>query len=126
MLRGRQAMVYVDNMGSMIWYNKGWAKQCNLGNTVIRAINLITTALHCDFWVEKVPRCSSRETEAADALSKCNYERFLVNMPGAANTMPKVVPKTLLQWMEDPKPDRELGGRILEEMAETTELMGYN
>ena len=39
--------------------------------------------------------------------------------------MPKVVPKALIDWMADPRPDRELGGRILEEMAETTELLGY-
>ena len=31
----------------------------------------------------------------------------------------------LASWMEDPVPDRELGGRILEEMSKTTELLGY-
>jgi hypothetical protein len=40
--------------------------------------------------------------------------------------MPMVVPRALWEWMADPKPDMEFGGRILEEMAETTELMGYS
>jgi hypothetical protein len=125
MLRNKQAVALVDNAGSVIWFNKGWAKKCNLGNTVIRAIHLVATALNCDFWVEKVTRCSSAGTEAADALSKCDYQRFLSHMPEAAGTMPKVVPKSLIDWMADPRPDRELGGRILEEMAKTTELLGY-
>ena len=45
-------------------------------------------------------------------------------MPGA-ESLPRPVPRALLAWMEDPVPDRELGGRILEEMSKTTELLGY-
>ena len=70
-------------------------------------------------------RWSSAGTEAADVLSKCDYQRFLSHMPEAAGTMPRLVPKSLIDWMADPRPDRELGGRILEEMAKTTELLGY-
>jgi hypothetical protein len=126
MLRGRQAVAYVDNAGSVVWYNKGWAKQCNLGNTIIRAIYLVATALNCDFWVEKIGRCSSVETEAADALSKCDYKRFVRNMPEAADSVPRMVPRALLQWMQDPRPDRELGDSILTEMSSYTELLGYS
>jgi hypothetical protein len=124
-MRCRQVVAFVDNEGSVVWYNKGWAKRCNLGNTIIRAVYLVATALNCDFWVEKVGRCSSKETEAADALSKCDYDRFMVNMPDA-DPQPRAVPQTLLAWMADPRPDRELGGRVLEEMGRTVELMGYN
>ena len=124
LLRNTQAVAYVDNAGSVIMYQKGWCTVCNLANTVIRAIYLVATALNCDFWLEKVGRCSSKETEAADALSKCDYYRFLDNMQGA-EPLPRAVPRTLLAWMDDPVPDRGLGGRILEEMSQTTELMGY-
>ena len=124
-LRGRQVVAFVDNDGSVFWYNKGWAKKCNLGNTIIRAIFLIATALDCDFWVEGISRCSSRETEAVDALSKWDYNRFISNMPMAV-PMPRLVPRTLLEWMANPRPDRELGGRLLEEMSKTGEFLGYN
>ena len=124
-VRNKQVVAYVDNMGSVIWHSKGWAKQCNLGNTVIRAVYLVATALNCDLWVEKVSRCSSPETEAVDALSKCDYGRFLHNMP-EADKLPRTVPMALLQWMEDPQPDRDLGDRILREMASSTELLGYS
>ena len=125
LLRNKQAVAFVDNAGSVVWYNKGWAKQCNLGNTVIRAVYLVATALNCDFWVEKISRCSSDQTEAADALSKCDFPRLVQHMPEAAATLPRVVPSTLLEWMADPRPDRDLGGRILEEMSKTTDLLGY-
>ena len=125
LLRNKQAVAFVDNAGSVVWYNKGWAKQCNLGNTVIRAVYLVATALNCDFWVEKISRCSSDQTEAADALSKCDFPRLVQHMPKAATTLPRVVPSTLLEWMADPRPDRDLGGRILEEMSKTVDLLGY-
>lgn len=125
LLRNKQAVAFVDNAGSVVWYNKGWAKQCNLGNTVIRAVYLVATALNCDFWVEKISRCSSDQTEAADALSKCDFPRLVQHMPEAAATLPRVVPSTLLEWMADPRPDRDLGGRILEEMSKTVDLLGY-
>ena len=125
LLRNKQAVAFVDNAGSVVWYNKGWAKQCNLGNTVIRAVYLVATALNCDFWVEKISRCSSDQTEAADALSKCDFPRLVQHMPEATATLPRVVPSTLLEWMADPRPDRDLGGRILEEMSKTTDLLGY-
>ena len=125
LLRNKQAVAFVDNAGSVVWYNKGWAKQCNLGNTVIRAVYLVATALNCDFWVEKISRCSSDQTEAADALSKCDFPRLVQHMPEAATTLPRVVPSTLLEWMADPRPDRDLGGRILEEMSKTADLLGY-
>ena len=124
-LRNRQAVSYVDNAGSVVWFNKGWAKNCNQGNTIIRAIYLVATALNCDLWVEKVSCCTSPQTEAADALSKCDYDRFMMNIP-EADQVPRKVPLTLLQWMEDPRPDRDMGGRILEEMAGSTELLGYS
>ena len=125
LLKNKQAVAYVDNIGSVIIYKKGWSTVCNLANTIVRAIYLVATALHCDFWIEKITRCSNHGAEAADALSKCDYTRFLENMPGA-EAQPRVVPSTLLAWMEDPVPDRELGGRILEEMSQSVELMGYS
>ena len=93
-VRGKQVVTYVDNAGSVQMYNKGWSSKCNLCNTVVRAIHLVAYALKCDFWVQKIKRCSSQESEAADALFKSHRHRFLTNMPGAVGTSSKQVPVT--------------------------------
>ena len=124
-VRGNQVVTYVDNAGSVQMYNKGWSSKCNLCNTVVRAIHLVANALQCDFWVHKVRRCSSQESEAADALSKSHRHRFLANMPGAVGVSSKEVPMTLKDWMGNPVPDRKLGERILDEMKTYTEVLGY-
>ena len=110
---GRQVVAHVDNAGSVFQYNTGWSNTCHLSNTVIRAIYLVATAINCDFWIVKTPRCSSKETEAADALSKCDFDRFMNKMPGA-DRLPVRVPQSLVEWMENPLPDRNLGTRLLE------------
>ena len=114
----------LESCFSVTMYKKGWCKVCNLVNTILRAINMNTTALNCELWIEWILQCSNKEAEAADDLSKCDYLRFIKNLP-CADPMPRAVPRTLLAWMEDPKHHREVGGRILEEMSEATELMGY-
>ena len=124
-VRNRQVVTYVDNAGSVQMYSKGWATQCNLCNSVIRAIHLVAEALKCDFWVEKIKRCSSKESEAADALSKGHRQRFLINMPSAARIFPKKTPETLKKWIENPVPDRKLGERIVEEMGSYTDVLKY-
>ena len=124
-VRNRQVVTYVDNAGSVQMYSKGWATQCNLCNTVIRAIHLVAAALNCDFWVEKITRCSSKESEAADALSKGHRRRFLENMPAAARILPRGVPVALKRWIENPVPDRKLGDKIVDEMRNYTSMLKY-
>ena len=48
--RGKQAVCYIDNDGSVSWFQKGWAKGCNLGNTVLRATYLVANFLNCEMW----------------------------------------------------------------------------
>ena len=124
-VRGRQVITYVDNAGSVQIYKKGWSTKCNLCNTIVRAIHLVACALKCDFWVQKITRCSSAESEAADALSKNHERRFLNNMPKALGRPPKNVPKVLRNWIENPVPDRNLGEKILDEMKRYTDILGY-
>ena len=99
-------------------------------------------------------RCSSPETDCADALSKNNMKNFKA---GAGKILHKYdmdgipplldqgisicptsetnacsvssgrrVPMSVIAWLSDPKPDRFLGHRILEELAgEGVDLLGY-
>ena len=97
---------------------------CDLCNTLLLAIHQVSTALCCETFISSVSRCSSNETNAADALSKCDMGRFLNNMP-EANITPERVPGSLLQWIENPVPDRKLGQRIVKEMSEGWSLVIY-
>ena len=123
-LTGKQLKVYVDNEGSVIMWRKGWCMPCDLCNTLMVALHQISTALACELYLCSIGRCSNPQSEAADALSKCDMARFKQNMP-EANTAPEDVPGALLAWLENPVPDRLLGDRILRQMANKWDLVGY-
>ena len=56
-VRNKNAVAYIDNIGSVLWWQKGWAKGCNLGNTIIRALYLVTKSLNCELFIDHVSRC---------------------------------------------------------------------
>ena len=124
-LSGKQVQVFVDNSGSVALWEKGWSTVCDLCNTILVALHQVSTALACDLFLTNIGRCSTREAEAADALSKCDMRRFLDNMP-EANIAPDKVPGALLKWIENPVPDRQLGGRIILEMTNKWHLITYS
>ena len=93
-LTGKQVEVFVDNVGSVTMWAKGWSTVCDLCNTILVVMHQISTALACELYVTNIGRCSSREANAADALSKCDMSRFLENMP-EANVVPEEVPGSL-------------------------------
>ena len=84
----------------------------------------MSNALACELFITNIGRCSNKESVAADALSKCDRERFLENMP-EANSVPEEVPGELLSWIENPVPDRELGSRIIDEMKSKWIMLQY-
>lgn len=121
----------------------------------MKAIGEVSTALCCTVFITKVSRCSSLETDCADFLSKNKLQLFResalkilhkydmedipviedrgvtvcptsrVNSCSISSGGP--VPSEIIDWLSDPKPDRFLGHRILEEMAKKgIDLMGYS
>ena len=123
-LTGKQVEVFVDNAGSVTMWRKGWSTVCDLCNTLLVALHQVSTALCCELFISNIGRCSNEEAEAADALSKCDMGRFLVNMP-EANIVPEEVPAAVLKWIENPVPDRKLGDKILKELANKFILVKY-
>jgi hypothetical protein len=105
-------------------YRKGWTTACDLCNTLLVALYQVSTALDCELFIYNIMRCSTKEAEAADALSKMDLGRFRRTMPGA-DLAPPEVPGALLAWLEDPLPDRMLGHKILTEMRDSVELLNY-
>ena len=123
-LSGKQLEVYVDNAGSVVMWRKGWSTVCDLCNSMLLAIHQVATALACEIFITDIGRCSNKESIAADTLSKCEMGRFLENMP-EANLAPEEVPSSLLSWIENPMPDRNLGSRIIKELSHKFDLVKY-
>ena len=44
-------------------------------------------------------------------VSKSNYDLFRELVP-EAEEIPRVIPEAIKSWMQDPKPDHDLGRRI--------------
>ena len=63
----------------------------------------------------------------ADELSKAKFEgvwgtREEWGFPRG----PAAVPGALLEWLDNPRPDGDLGERILQELRRKTLVLGYN
>ena len=124
-VRNKQVVVMVDNEGSVRMFQKGWTTKCQLCNTILGAMNEVATALNTDIFVQKIRRCSNDQAKAADALSKMDLKCFREMMP-MANPGPQKVPIALTKWIQDPKPDRFMGLKILTEMSTSNMLLGFN
>ena len=127
--RGNPVRIWVDNMGSVCIFKKGYTSSCRYATTLVLAIKTVAAALQCNVQLEKITRCSNHMAELADALSKGRFDRFRqiakLNYLAMPLDMPKV-PRTLLRWLKNPVPDDNLGHKLLEEMKHYTSLLSYN
>ena len=114
---GRAVRIWTDNAGLVHAYNKAHSK-CPYVHSVVKAINTVARALDCRVMVEKVPRCSSDATTAADALSKGDVT-LAKGLMGHYEIELGYISRTLLAWLEDPVPTRVLGVAIVKELAKT-------
>ena len=69
-----------------------------LGNTILRALLLVTKALNCKLYLEHISRCSKPEAVVADHISKSNYREMRSIMP-LSETFPRRVPSVLVDWV---------------------------
>ena len=114
---GYPMRVWVDNMGSVLIWKKGYSSSCALCNTIVKAMATVAAALGCRLTVEKTRRCSSKPAILADALSKANFRGFWAKRSLDSNTDPYRVPPSILAWVANPKPDDELGTRVLRDLG---------
>ena len=144
---------FIDNQGSVIIFSKGYSTKDALSNTLVKAINEVSTALNCTLFMTKIARCSNPETICADALSKKNLKQFqevadsitykygiekipeisaISIAPTSTNNACSIssgrsIPETIIDWLSNPTPDRLLGHNILLEMSHKgIDLLGYN
>ena len=114
--QGKDICVWVDNIGSVMIYKKGYSATCSYASCVARAINVVAAGLGCRVFVEKITRCSTAEAEAADALSKADFGRFWSCWDGKVSEGARP-PRALLAWLLNPSVDAALGECILEELG---------
>ena len=124
-VRNKHVEVFIDNQGAVSIFAKGYTTSCLYSYTVVMAIHEVAAALNCNIVLTKIARCSDTGSVIADCLSKADFGRFYQLMPNR-NTNPSKIPLPLLQWIHNPKEDTKLGKKILQEMAKSTMVLGYN
>ena len=125
--RGRPVRVWVDNSGSVRIWAKGYSSSCDLCTTVVKAIAAVAAAAGCRLEVEKITRRSTPGTVMADELSKAKFGgAWGAREEWGFARGPAAVQGALLEWLDNPSPDADLGERILLELRRKTLVLGYN
>ena len=124
LVKGKALVIPVDNQGSVSIFRKGWCTGCSLATTLALAISEVAASIDCRLEVVKIRRCSNAEASAADAISKADWSRFRLLMPGASPS-PAKIPAALVSWVRHPVADRNLGEKILGEMGLIRTILGH-
>ena len=113
---GKDVCIWVDNIGSVQIFQKGYSTTCSFSTCVARAIAVEAARIGCRVYVEKITRCSTEEAEAADALSKADFSRFLGKWNGELPEGARA-PRALVAWLFNPDTATPLGENILQELG---------
>ena len=125
----RPLAIWVDNAGSVGVWRKGYSNSCPLCNTIVKATSTVSAAIGCKLEIMKVARCSNTGAIIADHLSKAEFRearQIATDNNIEMNLDPLKIPQSILKWACNPQPDDQLGARILEEIAKSREILGYN
>ena len=120
-VRNWEASIFCDNAGFVTAYRKHHSR-CEYSYTIAKALNDVAEGLGCKANVVKTKRCSGPGEEAADALSKGDWDRAWAHMP-QKDVDPKRIPRSLLLWINNPYPDLDLGKKILSDMSKYMEVL---
>ena len=115
-LAGQHVTAYTDNMG-FVWAMRNGKSKDLYTYTVAKAVHDVAEGLGVKLCIRKVKRCSDREADAADALSKCDFSRAFNNLTDKEKD-PMGIPRVILQWLKAPAPSASLGRKILAEIQE--------
>jgi len=127
--RNRQVRIWVDNIGSVQIWRKGYSTSCRLSTTLVKAISTVAASIGCRVHIRKIRRCSDTGAKMADALSKGDFKDFWRTADESGWSLfeePMKIPGSILHWVADPKEDDDLGRKIVEELLPDGEFLGYN
>jgi len=122
-------IIWVDNAGSVMIWEKGYSNNCDLSSTIVKALGMVAAAHGIQLELKKITRCSSVGPTLADHLSKAQFAAFRELAQQSSwelDTEPLKIPSALVQWMHQPVPDPDLGHRILIELSAQQNVLGYN
>ena len=119
---GKDAMsctlvIWVDNMGTVGAYAKGYSMDCPFTNTLVKAIYDVARGMGVQARIRWIRRCSDKGSTLADLLSKGtkqSMEAFRNGFPHRRTVIE--LPLSLISWLKDPKVDGQLGQKILCEL----------
>ena len=111
---GGHLRIYVDNQGAVDIYKKGHSTKCVYTSSVAKAMYEVAEAIGVSLSVDKVKRVSDRGSYTADMISKGNLQELKRMMP--LRYSPKVIPRSIQEWIEDPRKDMYWSQSILKEM----------
>ena len=119
--RNKEVIILCDNSAFVSTYKKKHSS-CEYAYSVAKAIHDISTALGAVTKIVKTRRCSGPAEEAADALSKGEWERAWALMP-KKDKDPGRIPREILAWVQNPTPDLRLGEKIVKDMSVYTNML---
>ena len=114
MAAGGHLRVYVDNQGSVDVFKKGHSTKCVYSSSIAKAIFEVAEAIGAVVSVEKIRRCSDRGSYLADKISKGRMDEVKTLLP--MRNLPCTIPKSILEWVKDPRLDLRWSKIILQEM----------
>jgi hypothetical protein len=127
--RYRPVTVWVDNIGSVEIWRKGYSNHCTLSTTIAKAINTVATAIGCELFIRKITRCSNTGAKIADHLSKGRFKEARSAAAEAGTPLcmePGRIPQQLLLWLANPVVDNGLGDKIVADIARVMPVLRYS
>ena len=125
--RGYPVRIWVDNIGSVFIWAKGYSSSCRICSTVVKAIAALEATFACRVKIAKITRCSEPMAVMADCLSKAAFDKFWQEAykQGGCELprLPATVSKELLRWVQKPQEDDDLGDKLVKEIV--TRNPGY-
>ena len=119
--RNQEVHILCDNSAFVAAYRKKHST-CAYAYTVAKAINDVGEGLGCVVKIVKTKRCSSPGANAADALSKADWDRAWDLIPNKDDD-PGRIPASILRWASNPTKDMTFGKKILCDMSKYTKVL---
>jgi hypothetical protein len=120
---------WVDNAGSVGAWKKGYSASCPLVTSIVKAISTVAAGIGADMHIAKITRCTGTGATIADHLSKANFvaaRQLSREAEWPLELDPCAIPAVLLQWLEKPVPDDNLGHRLLKHLGGMLPILGYS
>ena len=112
---GKTVVTNIDNFGSTVQFRKGYDVRCCITDCLLRASNYVAVALGTKAFVRDIMRCSTVNSNTADALSKSDFMRFNLLIPDRELEQ-RHVPRSFLRWLDNPVDTTSLGPDIVADL----------